>query len=94
MAAYVQDSQFLTRRSAVFLIIIALHVFVIWALATGLARRAIELVAPPLQTDIVEEVKEMQKKGLNLDFFGFILLAVGFCLELEGRMGVGSYLAQ
>jgi MFS transporter, DHA2 family, multidrug resistance protein len=27
---------------------------------------------------IVEEVKEMQKKGLNLDFFGFILLAVGF----------------
>ncbi len=27
---------------------------------------------------IVKEVKEMQKKGLNLDFFGFILLAIGF----------------
>jgi DHA2 family multidrug resistance protein len=27
---------------------------------------------------IVEEVKAMQKKGLNLDFFGFALLAVGF----------------
>jgi DHA2 family multidrug resistance protein len=27
---------------------------------------------------IVKEVKEMRKKGLNLDFFGFILLAVGF----------------
>jgi len=27
---------------------------------------------------IVKEVKEMQKKGLNLDFFGFSLLAVGF----------------
>ena len=27
---------------------------------------------------IVNEVKEMQKKGLNLDFFGFSLLAVGF----------------
>jgi DHA2 family multidrug resistance protein len=27
---------------------------------------------------IVQEVKEQQKKGLNLDFFGFILLAVGF----------------
>lgn len=58
MAAYVQDTQFLTRRGAVFLIIIALHLFVIWALATGLARRAIELVAPPIQTDIVEEVKK------------------------------------
>jgi len=27
---------------------------------------------------IVNEVKEMQKKGLNLDFFGFFLLAIGF----------------
>ena len=27
---------------------------------------------------IVKEVKEQQKKGLNLDFFGFILLAIGF----------------
>jgi DHA2 family multidrug resistance protein len=27
---------------------------------------------------IVKEVKEMQKKGLNLDFFGFSLLALGF----------------
>lgn len=58
MAAYVQDTQFLTRRGAVFLAIIALHLFVIWALATGLARRAVELVAPPIQTDIVEEVKK------------------------------------
>ena len=27
---------------------------------------------------IVKEVKEMRKKGLNLDFFGFLLLAIGF----------------
>ena len=58
MAAYVQDSNFLTRRSVVFLAIIALHVFIAWALATGLARRAIELVAPPIQTEVVEEVKK------------------------------------
>ena len=39
--------------------IIALHLFIFWALATGLAQRAIELVAPPIQTDIVqEEVKK------------------------------------
>jgi periplasmic protein TonB len=58
MAAYVHDSQFMTRRGAVLVAIVALHVFIGWALATGLARRAIELVAPPIQTQIVEEVKK------------------------------------
>jgi protein TonB len=55
------DSTFLTRRSLVFLIIVALHVFIFWALATGLARKAIEVLAPPIQTDIVqEEVKKTE----------------------------------
>ena len=58
MAAYVQDSNFFTRRGIVFIAIIGLHVFIAWALATGLARRAIELVAPPIQTEVVEEVKK------------------------------------
>jgi protein TonB len=38
--------------------IIALHVFILWALATGLARKAIEVLAPPIQTDIVQEEKQ------------------------------------
>jgi len=58
MSAYAQDSQFFTRRAVVFLLIIAVHVFIIWAFASGLARRAIETLAPPLQTDIVEEVQK------------------------------------
>ena len=58
MAAYVQDTSFFTRRGAVLAAIIGLHLFVIWALASGLARRAIELVAPPIQTNIVEEIKK------------------------------------
>src|SRR5579864_855162 len=58
MAAYVQDTQFFTRRTIVLFAIVGLHVFIAWALATGLARRAIELVAPPLQTEIVEEVQK------------------------------------
>jgi len=58
MASYVQDTNFFTRRTAVLLVIIALHVFIAWALATGLARRAIELVAPPIQTEVVEEVQK------------------------------------
>ena len=58
MAALVHDSQFMTRRGAVLVAIIALHVFIGWALATGLARRAIEVLAPPIQTTIVEETKK------------------------------------
>jgi protein TonB len=58
MAAYVQDSTFFTRRGAVLAAIIGLHVFVIWALASGLAHKALELVAPPISADIVEEVKK------------------------------------
>jgi len=44
MAAYVHDSQFFTRRTVVLFAIVALHILIAWALATGLARRAIELV--------------------------------------------------
>ena len=58
MAAYVHDTQFFTTRTAVLAAIIALHVFILWALATGLARKAIEVLAPPIQTDIVEEQKQ------------------------------------
>ena len=41
MAAYVHDTEFFTRRTAVLAVIISLHVFILWALATGLARKAI-----------------------------------------------------
>ena len=58
MAVYVHDTQFFTRRSAVLAAIIGLHVFIGWALATGLARKAIEVLAPPIQTDIVEELQK------------------------------------
>ncbi len=57
MTVYVHDSQFMTRRGVVLVAIIGLHVFIAWAIATGLARRALEVIAPPIQTDIVEEVK-------------------------------------
>lgn len=57
MAAYVQEAQLMTRRGVVLIVIIGLHVFIAWAIATGLARRAIEVLAPPIQTQIVQEVK-------------------------------------
>lgn len=58
MAAYVHDTEFFTRRTAVLAAIIALHLFILWAFATGLARKAIEVLAPPIQTDILEEQKD------------------------------------
>src|SRR3569833_3414832 len=58
MAAYVQDTNFFTRKTEVLFTIIGLHVFIARAQATGLARRAIELVAPPIQTEVVEEVQK------------------------------------
>jgi periplasmic protein TonB len=61
MSAYVQDTQYFTRRTAVLAAIIALHVAIIWALATGLAQRAIQMVAPPIQTQIVQQTKQQAK---------------------------------
>ena len=61
MSAYVQDTQFLTRRTVVLFAIVALHIFIIWVLATGLASRAIQMVAPPIQTNIVQQTKTQVK---------------------------------
>jgi protein TonB len=60
MSAYAsqQDSTFLSRRAVVLVVIIVLHVLLAYGLATGLARRAMEIIAPPIQTTIVEEVQQ------------------------------------
>jgi len=58
MAANVQDSNFLTRRGVVAAAIILLHVLAAWGFASGLATRAIQALAPPIEADIVEEVKK------------------------------------
>jgi protein TonB len=57
MPAYAQDSGFFTRRGIVVVAIIGIHVLVMYALATGLARKIVEVVAPNIEADIVEEVK-------------------------------------
>ena len=38
-------------------IVILLHVLVIWALLTGLARKVVEVIKQPIETKIIEEVK-------------------------------------
>jgi periplasmic protein TonB len=57
MPAYAQDSTFFTRRGIVVVIIIGLHILAAWALASGLARKVVEVLAPPIEADIVDEVK-------------------------------------
>jgi protein TonB len=61
MPAYAQDSTFFTRRGIVVVLIIGLHVLAAWALASGLARKVVEVLAPPIEADIVEEVKQEEE---------------------------------
>ena len=61
MAAYAQDSSFFTRRGIVVVAIVGLHLLVLWALASGLARKMVEVIAPNIEADIVEEVKNEEE---------------------------------
>ncbi len=59
MATYAQQSQ--TRRMTVLATIIGLHLLLVWALATGLARKVVEVMAAPLVTDLIEELEQEDK---------------------------------
>jgi protein TonB len=59
MATYVQQNQ--SRRMAVFGLIVGFHVLLGYGLVSGLARKVVEVVAPPLVTDIIEEIKPEDK---------------------------------
>jgi periplasmic protein TonB len=45
------------KKLSGFVVVILLHVLVIYALATGLARKMVEVIKQPLETKIIEEVK-------------------------------------
>ena len=59
MAAYAQhDSSYFSRRAIAFIVIIGVHVVLIWGFSSGLATKVINVIAPPIQTDIVQEVQK------------------------------------
>ncbi len=60
MASYSSphDSQFFTRRAITFAVAVGVQVLIVVLLSTGLASRVINIVAPPIQTDIVQEVQK------------------------------------
>ena len=59
MATYVQQNQ--SRRMGVFAFIVGFHLLLVYGLVSGLARKVVEVVAPPLVTDIIEEIKPEDK---------------------------------
>jgi periplasmic protein TonB len=59
MAAYAQhDTAFFSRRAVAFVAICLLHVVLIYGFSSGLGHKALEIIAPPIQTDIVQEVQK------------------------------------
>ena len=60
-ATYLHDSGYNGRRTVVFFAIVAVHVLLIYAFATGLATKAVNLIAPPLDTTIIEEDKNLDE---------------------------------
>ena len=45
------------KRMVAVAAVLALHVFIVYALVTGLARKAVEVIKKPIEAKIVEEVK-------------------------------------
>ena len=45
------------RRYAGIAVVLALHVFLIWALMNGLANKVVQIVEKPIETRIIEAVK-------------------------------------
>ncbi len=52
----------LSRRALVFVGIVALHVGFVYVLNAGLAHQAVEMIYGPIETKMIEEVKEDQDK--------------------------------
>ena len=55
MGVYVHDNQWATRRSIVFVGIIVFHILLYWGVKSGFVGKALEAVAPPIETEIIEE---------------------------------------
>jgi protein TonB len=54
---YAQQQRDPTKHMVGFLIVLALHILIIYALITGLARKVVEVIKGPIETKLVEEQK-------------------------------------
>lgn len=58
--AHAADASFFSRRGLVFLAIVAIHVGFFWGLNSGLSHKLVQKVFGPLETNMIEEVKEQE----------------------------------
>lgn len=62
MTAYTQhDAQFFSRRALVLLVALAVQVVGFLALTAGLAQRVMHVLAPPIQTSIVQQIEKQDQ---------------------------------
>lgn len=57
--SYAEEQRASGRRGIGLLVVVALHVLVVYALVTGLARKAVEIVKGPIETKLIEELKKL-----------------------------------
>jgi protein TonB len=54
---YARQQRDPTKHAIGIVFVVAVHLIVIWALVTGLARKAVEVIKKPLTATIIEEIK-------------------------------------
>ncbi len=58
MGVYVHDSKWASRRGIAFIAMVLLHILLIWGLKSGFAMKIIDTMAPPIETEIIEDTKK------------------------------------
>jgi periplasmic protein TonB len=53
---FARDSKASSRTTS-FALVVLLHILMIWGIASGLARKAVEKVVGPIETKVIEEIK-------------------------------------
>jgi protein TonB len=55
MGVYVHDNMWASRRITVLIGIVVFHLLLVWGLTSGLAKRTLEIIAPPIEVSQIEE---------------------------------------
>lgn len=62
MPAQNQSTGVANRRVVAFIILVLFHVVLLWGLANGLARKAVEMLAAPIEVENIEDVKKEDRE--------------------------------
>jgi periplasmic protein TonB len=58
MASNSQSTGLVNRRLVAFCVLVAMHVVLLWGLANGLAHKAVQFLAAPIEVENIDEVKK------------------------------------